>query len=115
MNLIARLLLAGAAYALGPPAAEGGDKKAVPEPSAPLVTSDVRADKAAGWGAEVVRAVAASEPAISDRHAAHMSTRTGKIDGGGIVTWASCKQTFAVSAVLAGSGKAVQREIGYSF
>jgi hypothetical protein len=115
MNLIARLLLAGGLCLIASLRANCADKKAAPETSAALVTSDLSADKAASWGAEVLRAVAASEPAIIDRHAAHMSTRMGKIEGGGIVFSASCKQKFAVSRVLAGAGKAGEREISYSF
>lgn len=115
MNLIARTLLVSALCTIAPLGAECQDKKAVPHPSAPLVTSDVSADKAAVWGAEVVRAVAATEPAITDRHAAHLSTRMGKIEGGGMVFSATCKQKFDVSEVLAGAGKAQEREIVYSF
>jgi hypothetical protein len=115
MNPIARLLLAGGLCLGAPLAADCGEKKAAPETSAPLVTWDLSAEKAAAWGAEVVRAVAASEPAILDRHAAHMSTRMGKIEGGGMVFSASCKQKFAVSQVLAGAGKAQERETAYSF
>src|SRR5262249_23111152 len=99
-----------------PLATESGEKKAGPERSAPLVRADMNADRTASWGAEVVRAVAASEPAITDRHAAHMSTRMGKIQGGGMVFWAWCKQKFTVSEVLAGADKAQkEREIAYSF
>jgi hypothetical protein len=115
MNLIARMLLVGALCTIAPLGAECQDKKAVPQRSAPLVTSDVSADKAAVWGADVVRAVAATEPAITDRHAAHLSTRMGTIEGGGMVFSATCKQKFAVSQVLAGAGKAQEREIAYSF
>jgi hypothetical protein len=39
----------------------------------------------------------------------------GNISGGGIVTSASCKQKFTVSRVLAGDGKAGEREVAYSF
>jgi hypothetical protein len=67
------------------------------------------------WGVEVVRAVAVSEPAIIDRHAAHMSTRMGKIQGGGMVYWASCKQKFSVSQVMAGGGTTGDREVAYAF
>jgi hypothetical protein len=115
MNPIAGSLLAGCLCLIAPFGADGGDKKAVPETSAPLVTSDLSAEKAASWGVEVVRAVAASEPEITKRHAAHLSTIRGDIRGGGMVTSASCKQRFSVSQVLAGAGRAGEREIAYSF
>src|SRR5262245_17327631 len=115
MNSIARLLLAGGLCLIAPLGTECCDKRAAPETSAPLVTSDRSADTTAVWGAEVVRAVAASEPAVTDRHAAHMSTRMGKIEGGGMVFSASCQQKFSVSQVLAGAGKAGERGIAYSF
>lgn len=115
MSLISRLLLAGALGLIAPLGADSGDKKAGPEMSVSLVTSNVTAEKAALWGAEVLRAVAATERAIVDRHGAHMSTRMGKIQGGGMVTWASCKQKFSVSEVLAGAGKAGEREVAYSY
>src|SRR5262245_11349407 len=115
MNPIARLLLAGGLCLGAPLAADCGEQEAAPETSAPLVTWDLSAENAAAWGAEVVGAVAASEPAITDRHATHRSTRMGKIEGGGMVFSASCKQKFAVSQVLAGAGKARELEIAYSF
>src|ERR1043166_638373 len=91
-----------------------GDE-AVPKSSRPLVTSDQNADRAALWGVEVLRAVAATEAVITDRHAAHMSTRMGNIQGGGMAFSATCKQKFAVSHVLAGAGKASERDVNYSF
>src|SRR5262249_29081661 len=81
MNTITRLLLAGGLCLIAPFGADCDDKKAVPQTSVSLVTSDVSAEKAAAWGAEVVRAVAASEPEITKRHAAHLSTRMGNIEG----------------------------------
>jgi hypothetical protein len=112
INLISRLRLAGALGLITPLGADSGDKKTGPEMSASLVTT---AEKAALWGAEVLRAVAATERAIVDRRGTDMSTRMGKIQGGGMVTWASCKQRFSVSEVLAGAGKAGEREVAYSF
>src|SRR5262249_28476768 len=99
MNPIARLLLAGGLCLGAPLVADSGEKKAAPETSASLVTSALSTEKATAWGAEVLRAVAASEPAIIDRHAAHASTRLGTIEGGGMVFSASCKQKFSVSQV----------------
>src|SRR5262245_61077942 len=115
MNAISRLLLVGGLWLIAPPGADSCAKKAAPQTSEPLVTSDLSAEKAAAWGAEVVRAIAASEPAITKRHAAHMSTIMGDIKGGGMVTSASCKQKFSVSQVLAGAGTAGEREVAYSF
>src|SRR5262245_47197791 len=114
MNPIARLLLAGGLCLSAPFGADRDDKKAASETGRPLVASDLSADRAASCGAEVVRAVAAAEPTIIDRHGAHMSTRMGEIKGGGMVFSASCKQKFSVSQVLAGAGKAGEREISYS-
>ncbi len=115
MNPIVRLLLAGALCLVAPLRTNCDDKKAAPQTSARLVTSDLSADKAASRGVEVVSAIAASEPAVTDRHSVHLSTRMGDIEGGGMITSASCKQKFSVSQVLAGAGKAGEREIGYSF
>jgi hypothetical protein len=98
--------------------AQSHETKPLPEPLPPpsaLATSDVSADTAAVYGAEVLRAVAASEPAITERSAAHLSTRSGEIEGGGMVHYASCKQRFTVVQVLAGPGDAREREINYSF
>jgi hypothetical protein len=115
MNPIPSLLLAGGLGLLAFPIARGDEKKLLPNASAPLVTSDLSAEKAAAWGAEVVRAVAASDASVTDRHSAHLSTRSGRIEGGGMVTWASCKQKFSVPKVLAGAGKAEEREIAYTY
>ena len=115
MNPISKLLLAGGLCLIAPLAVESGDKKAEKVTSVPLVTSDFSAETAGLRGAEVLRAVAASEPAIVDRHAAHMSTRMGKIEGGGIVIWASFKQKFSVSQVLARGGKPDERAVAYSY
>lgn len=115
MNSIASLLLAGGLCLIAALGTECGDKRAAPETPASLATSDRCADTTAAWGAAVVRAVAASGPAITDRHAAHLSTRMGQIEGGGMVFSASCKQKFSVSQVLAGAGKAGERGITYSF
>ena len=115
MNLIAKLLLAGSIGVIGSLAADCGDQKPVPNRSAPLITSDVKTDRAAMWATEVVRATAASDPAITDRHGAHISTRMGDMRGGGMVTYASCKQKFDVSDALAGGGKEKEREVEYSF
>src|SRR5262249_11435433 len=70
MNPIARLLLASLCL-VAPLGAHCDDKKISLETSAHLVTSDLRADQAAAWGGEVVRASAASEPVVTDRHSAH--------------------------------------------
>ena len=110
MKTSARWLLAAGLCLLSLPGSDGRELSA-----APLVTSDLKAEKAASWGVQVVRAVAASEPKITARHGAHMSTRSGKISGGGMVTWASCRQKFTVAGVLAGSGRMGQRDISYSF
>ena len=115
MNPIARLLLAGGLFVIAPHGASCDDKKPEPVTSVPTVTSDIRADKAASWGAEVLRAIAESKPATIKRSAAHMSTGMGKIKGGGMVFWATCKQKFSVSQVLAGAGKVGEREISYTF
>jgi len=115
MNPISRLLLAGGLWLIAPLGADSCDKKAEPVTFVPLVTSDLRAEKAASWGADVLRAVAAAEPAIVARHSAHMSTRMGKIAGGGMVFSATCKQKFSVSQVLAGDGKAGERDVASSF
>src|SRR5262245_20664874 len=119
MNYIARLLLVGALCLAAPFGAscqdKKEDKKAEPVTARPLVTSDTGVDRTALWGAEVLRAVAASAPTIIDRHAAHMSTRMGDIQGGGMVFSATCKQKFSVSQVLAGAGKVGERDISYSF
>ncbi len=111
---ITRLLLAGGLCLVAPLGTAGDEKKAAPRSSAPLVTSELDAEKAAVRGAEVVRAVAASEPTITDRHGAHMSTRMGDIRGGGMIMTASCKQKFSVTGVLAGARRGGEREVAYS-
>jgi len=59
MNPISRLLLAGGLCLIAPLGADSGDKKAEPLTSVPLVTSDLSAETAAAWGAEVLAASSA--------------------------------------------------------
>src|SRR5438067_1717594 len=105
----------GAAAGLPRERPKAEQPKATPERSAPLVTSDRSAETAASWGAEVLRVVAASEPQVTARQAAHLSTRTGKLSGGGMIATASCRQKFTVAQALAGPGRAGGRDISYSF
>ncbi len=110
MKTRVRWLFAAGLCLLSLAGAGGGETRA-----APLVTSDVKTEWAATRGAAVVRAVAASEAKVTSRHGAHMSTRMGKISGGGMVSWASCRQRFTVAGVLAGSGRMGQRDLSYSY
>jgi hypothetical protein len=70
--------------------------------------------------AGVVAAVAKGNAEVRTRTGAHMSTATalgdGKvIRGGGMVTFAHCRQTFQVREVLHGKGEPGDRAVEYSF
>ena len=70
--------------------------------------------------ASVVAAVAKGKAEVRDRHAAHLSTamslgRGEVIRGGGIVTYADCRQKFQVADVLRGKGEAGERAVDYTF
>src|SRR5262245_27922148 len=73
----------------------------------------------AEYTASAVTAVAKGKAEVRDRSAAHLSTAMslgdGKvIRGGGMVTYAHCRQTFAVADVLHGKGKPGERALDYT-
>ena len=64
---------------------------------------------------QVLSAVAVEQAEVVRRHAAHISTQSGGIGGGGMVHYAKCQQQFEVREVVIGQGEKGRRTLTYEF